>query len=973
MVFQQTKRDGANDAHGLAYLRLPLSKVNPGQPVKLKVIGQAQNSNDWYMTFKFAFQEKIDLQPMPFMLKNGKQPILLTTLHFGKDQPIEVTINNREIHSFVMQNGVTQFDIPVTVTQKEDSFLVIVKSGKQVLENKYLKLNPVSFRELHFIHHSHTDIGYSHLQPEVIKIHNKNIDDALHMIAKTKDYPAESKFKWNVESLWAVENYLREATSEQKEKFVKAVKAGSICLSAFYANITTGLSQPEEMFHLTGYAEQLKKELGFSFGSAMMSDIPGNTWTMVTAFAKGGIKYFSSGPNYLGSDHPYWGDRVGHFVKTWGDKPVWWASPSGEEKVLFWTAGRGYSSWHGTAIGGVEDRGVKKIAAYLRDLETANYPYEMVQWRYNIVADNGPIDSTISDFVFQWNNKYASPKIVLNTVDRLFETFEKKYGKELPVVKGDITPYWEDGALSTAKEEGEARINSLRLQQLSALYAILKPDRYDELKFYDAWRNVLLFHEHTWGAHNSISQPDVSFVTEQWKIKRQYLLACNEQVNNLEKELLQPVYDLRSKKIAVFNTLSWKRSGPVVISSAINGKSVKDATGKKLPLQKLSDGRFVFIAADIPAFGTAYYELSDEDLNLPVNSFIITYNSISNGNLSLQWNTQNGSITKLFASDNFNYAGEYNNQGINSYCYVPGRNPEEAVTNGNTAIKIIESGPVQTTISFTASAPGANNLERKLTLYAGSDEIEIENFLDKKAIRTKEAVHYGFPFNSSLKRTTVDAGYGTQQFLGDQLPGSNMDFLYGRRWMDVSSMDRGIQLMLLETPMIEPENMIDERQTINQTHKEWKKEANPTSTWFSYVMNNYWHTNFKIDQEGINRSKYVLRPHGMFSYSETEKRGTEFTQPLIGLPVTETASFNSGLFELNNNRIVVTSITPQHDGSFIIRLFNPEPTAEQTNFIWKSLQPIAVIDLISGEKLFTTQEIKLAGMGVMEYKIELKK
>lgn len=970
LVFQQTRRDGAGDAHGLAYLRLPLSKVKPGMPVKLKVVGQAQNSNDWYMTFKFSFEEKIDLQPMPFILKNGRQPIVLTALHFGKNKAIHVTINNKEAYDFILQNGVNSFDLPVPASQKEDSFLIKVTSGKQVLENRHVKLNPVKYRELHFIHHAHTDIGYSHLQPEVIKIHNKNIDDALHMIEKTKDYPEGAKFKWNVESLWAVENYLREASPVQKEKFIKAVKEGSICLSAFYANITTGLSQPEEMFHLTEYAEKLKKELGFSFSSAMMSDIPGNTWTMVTAFAKAGLKYFSSGPNYLGDDHPYGGDRVGHFVKTWGDKPVWWTSPSGEEKILYWTAGKGYSSWHGTAIGAVADRGSKKIAAYLNQLDGMNYPYEMVQWRYNIVADNGPIDSTISDFVKQWNEKYASPKIILNTTDKLFEEFELKHGKEIPVVKGDITPYWEDGAISTAKEQGETRVNSLRLQQLTTLYTMLKPKEYNEGRFYEAWRNILLFNEHTWGAYNSISEPDKPFVTEQWRIKKQYLLDGTEQVNNLEKELLQPVTNVQSKKIAVFNTLSWKRSGPVVITSSVNGRSVIDAAGNKWPLQKLSNGNYVFMAAEVPALGTALYKISEEEPTAAKSNSIIGDNSISNGKLSLQWDKQNGSITKLFAGDNFNYAGEFNQQGLNSYWYVAGLvNPAGAITNGNVSVKITESGPVQTTISFTSSAPGANNLTRIITLYAGSDVLEIKNFLDKKAIRTKEGVHYGFPFNSSLKKTTADAGYGTQQFLSDQLPGSNMDFLYGRRWMDVSSMDKGIQLMLLETPMIEPGNIIDERQTINQTHKEWKKEAQPTSTWFSYVMNNYWHTNFKIDQDGVNRSKYALRPHGMFSYSETEKKGTEFAQPLMAVPANETASFTNGLFELTNNRIVVTSITPQADGGFVIRLFNPEPLEQQTNFVWKSLQPVSIIDLVNGEKKQTGSEINLAGMGVKEIKI----
>ena len=375
----------------------------------------------------------------------------------------------------------------------------------------------------------------------MVKIHNKNIDDALRMIDKTRKLSTEARFKWNIESLWVVENYFKEASTAQKQKFIKAVKEGSICLSGLYANILTGLSEPEEVFHYTDYAERLREQYGVKINSAMISDIPGFAWTTVTGLAKGGIRYFSSGPNFLGETHPYGGDRVGHFVKTWGDKPVWWTSPSGEEKILFWTAAKGYSSWHGTPIGGVFDKGAKKIAAYLDELAAKNYPYEIVQWRYNIVSDNGPIDTTISDFVDQWNKKYTSPKIILSTTDKLFEEFEEKYGNSIPVVKGDITPYWEDGAISTAFEEGKNRENSLRLQQLATLYAILDAKKYSTTGFYEAWKNILLFHEHTWGAYNSISDPDIPFVTEQWNIKKQFMLDADKQINELEKNLFAPI------------------------------------------------------------------------------------------------------------------------------------------------------------------------------------------------------------------------------------------------------------------------------------------------------------------------------------------------------------------------------------------------------------------------------------------------
>jgi hypothetical protein len=206
------------------------------------------------------------------------------------------------------------------------------------------------------------------------------------------------------------------------------------------------------------------------------------------------------------------------------------------------------------------------------------------------------------------------------------------------------------------------------------------------------------------------------------------------------------------------------------------------------------------------------------------------------------------------------------------------------------------------------------------------------------------------------------------QYLSDQLPGSNMDYLCSRRWLDVSEADRGVQWVFLEAPLVEPENMIDERKTINQAHKEWKTEGKPTATWFSYVMNNYWHTNYKADQEGVSHYRYVLKPHGVYSYSETEKTGEAYTQPLLALPVKEEAVFSEELFTLTNNHLVVTSITPQQ-GGFIIRLYNPEPSKEQTSFRWKKLKPARLSNVNTGKSIRENEAITLAGMGVMEIKV----
>ena len=198
-----------------------------------------------------------------------------------------------------------------------------------------------------------------------------------------------------------------------------------------------------------------------------------------------------------------------------------------------------------------------------------------------------------------------------------------------------------------------------------------------------------------------------------------------------------------------------------------------------------------------------------------------------------------------------------------------------------------------------------------------------------------------------------------------------MDFLYGRRWLDVSSGDKGVQWMLLESPLVEPNSIVDERKEVVSNYKEWKKTEKPTSTWFSYVMNNYWHTNYKADQSGIVNFKYALRPHETTDRTVMEKEAAEFTQPLIAMTVKEDVKLPANLFELTNSRIVVTSLTPNQDGTILMRLFNPEQSEQQTKFVWKSLQPKAIIDKTTGIEKANSAEIKMAGSGVSEFILKI--
>ncbi|MBL7964728.1 MAG: hypothetical protein JNM31_12900, partial [Flavobacteriales bacterium] len=534
LVFEFSKMDRHGDAHGFAHLRVPRKYITPGQSVKLKVVGRAQNSPDWFMTFRYTFEEKVEVEALPFILKNGRQEAMVTLLHDGRDDArLYLTINGNQIIRPIF-HGLNKLLVDIPKNPASDLLRVtaIVDEGGWATDT-VIKLTPVIHRDIHLVHHSHTDIGYSHLQAEVETIQNNNIWKALELIERTKDYPKDSRFVWNVESLWAVENFMGITSEQDKQRFIAAVKAGRIALSANYANILTGLCTPEEMHWIVEYADSLRKRYDLPITMAMQTDIPGMSWSMVDAYVAHGIRYLSQGPNYI-PDMPDGGDRIGSTLREQGDKPYWWKGTTGKDRILVWTAGQGYGGWHGYTAGAIKERGTRKIAAYMNELAAKGYPYDMVQWRYNIVSDNGPVDSTLSDFVREWNEKYSSPRLIIANAGKMIQEFETKYGKSIPTWSGDFTPYWEDGAYSTAKEEGDVRVLSARLTNLIDAAKILgKP--IDPHLLYRAKRSIVMWHEHTWGAWCSISDPDAHFTTDQWRVKKAFADSAGWYVREIEK------------------------------------------------------------------------------------------------------------------------------------------------------------------------------------------------------------------------------------------------------------------------------------------------------------------------------------------------------------------------------------------------------------------------------------------------------
>jgi hypothetical protein len=925
LSFKSTLVDKYGDLFGYMFLKIPNKLKKQGKSFKIKVVGESAGSRTWFMIFRYVAKQGAKIRQEKAVVKNdGKQfqSLRVDILHFGEPTTANVTIGEHNT-SLPVSLGLNIEYVEIPVVSKNETYNAEIIMNDSILLKKVINVKPVKHYDIYLLPHSHVDIGYTQVQSEVEKTQKENITKAIEIAEKSSKLPAEAQFRWNTEVMWPVECYLKNATEEEKETFINAVQKGWIELDGIYANLLTELCRPEELYRAFEYGKEVGEVCDVEIKSAMMSDIPGTTWGIIPVMAQNGIKYFSIGTNTF--------ERIGDIIEKLGDKPFYWQSPSGEEKVLCWVHGKGYSEFH-TGLGyGKMYNTLKeqRIMKYIDELETNHYPYDMVVMRYNIGSDNGPPDENLPDIVKKWNEKFVTPTLHISTVSESFSKFEKMYGSRLPVLKGELTGYWEDGSGSTAKETALNLASSERLVQSEILYTMLDPENYPKEKFDSAWRNVLLFTEHTWGAWNSVSEPEDKFVRQQWKTKQSFALEADRQSRALLKDAVKPDMAETIRIIDVYNTSSWKRTDLVTIPKEyyLSESGVRDRVGNIYLSQRLTSGEFVFLAEDVPALAAKRFYIFDNTNSLTQKENMFSETKFENSLVRFDINNQSGNITFLrFKNVPFNSSNLVT--GLNSYLYVLGRNPQSYSKNGIPFTDIKESGPLVFSYLIESDAPGCNSLTREVRVIDKIQRLDIINTIDKKDILDPEGAYFQFPYKLPGGILNLGLAWGHYQPDKDQLPGSNKNFFTIQRWADISNEQFGITFTVKEAPIIEIGRLTTDANEVG-----WIKEVPESTTLFSYVMNNYWGTNYKASQSGKVSFSYSIYPHNEFDPVFAEKCGIEQNQPLIAVPASESKPVLKQLFTLTNNNVIVTLLKPVDDGNgILVRLYNPGNEVETVSF-----------------------------------------
>jgi alpha-mannosidase len=399
---------------------------------------------------------------------------------------------------------------------------------------------------------------------------------------------------------------------------------------------------------------------------------------------------------------------------------------------------------------------------------------------------------------------------------------------------------------------------------------------------------------------------------------------------------------------------------------------VRDADGQWLCSQRLSTGELAFVAENVPSLGARRYTL---DTNSAAASVVrekaqVHGTKLSNDSLTVTIDEKTGAIAGLKRKDiSADLVNKDGNPGLNDYFYVAGRDPKAPQRSGPVKISVKEQGPLVASLLIESDAPGCNKLSRQVRLTAGIDRVDIINVIDKQNIYEQEAVHLAFPFNVPKGIMRMDTPWAVVQPEVDQLDGSCKNYFTVQRWVDVSNADYGVTWVTVDAPLVEVGAITTDPAAVG-----WLKNIEPSATLYSYVMNNYWETNYKAGQEGPTTFRYSILPHPAFDSGKASKFAIEQSQPLITVPVDGKVRPQQSIFGVEPACVIVTAFKPSEDGKdWLVRLFNTDHRPANAKINWGKLTPkIIWLSSFAEEQVSRlTEPINMSGYEIVTLRIPL--
>ena len=339
------------------------------------------------------------------------------TIHLGEQSHKEKLVSGDNVFRIEIPEVSTTRQLPLTLT-----------SGKEK-EETTVTVKPVRHWQMNMVQHTHTDIGYTRSQMEILAEQLRYIDYALDYCDATDNYPDFAKFRWTCEIAWAVSEYLKCRPVEQIARLKQRVKEGRIELATMFLNFDE--LPDEQTLAASLYPIKQFRENGMRAEVAMQDDVNGIGWCFSEYFADAGVKYVNMGTH-------------GHRALICFDKPTvfWWESPSGKKVLTYRAEHYHYGNFFGIHTDNF-DQFEERVLTYLGEMEAKNYPYDILAVQHSgYLTDNAPPSTKSCEMLQKWNEKYEWPKLRTAVASEFFKTVESQYADHIQTIRGAWPDWW---------------------------------------------------------------------------------------------------------------------------------------------------------------------------------------------------------------------------------------------------------------------------------------------------------------------------------------------------------------------------------------------------------------------------------------------------------------------------------------------------------------------------------------------------
>jgi hypothetical protein len=478
-----------------------------------------------------------------------------------------------------------------------------------------------SIKRILVMPHAHLDIGFTLPPDQVARDYKDSIDTAIRLVRENQD------FRWTIESTWMLEEWLRRTRNNKLvDELGRYVREGRISLAAAFANMHSGLIGDEEINRLAYSAEGFRKRFSVPIEVAIQNDVPGFSWAYPRVFAGSGIKYLITGLNlFIGGGNNF-GVR---------NTPFYWRGPDGSRILTFFT----YESyveghrWNLTRRVPIEEL-EKTVPRRLAWLEQNGYPYDTYLLMASVGDNADPMHAFyVLEKMREWNRRHPELPMQMATPETYFTYVLEKYGDKFNQFSGDATGHWELVKLGSPEVAARMRETSALLPAAEVLHRISTLVRGGDGPWFDladAWRELLVFHEHTAGAGPGWPRYYTRWQTD-WSNAAHYAAAMSGYSNTRQlfdkglarligtTGIFDPAQQLTTgeARVVVYNGLSWARGGPVEIDKLPTAlgegpiEVVDEVTKQILPGETVSGmtRRVLFFAPPIPSLGYRLFTL----------------------------------------------------------------------------------------------------------------------------------------------------------------------------------------------------------------------------------------------------------------------------------------------------------------------------------------------------------------------------